>query len=225
MFVVGDVADELFAVACIGPQPLLPPAGIARDHRVGGRQDGLGGAVVLLQQDRGGVGKVPFEVLDIADRRSAERVDGLVGVADNTELGRRNRIGVRSGDTGQLTDQHVLGVVGVLILVDEDVPETPAVVLGDLRVPLQHRHRLPDQVVEIQRVRAAQASLILTENLGHDAGQVIGTSPGRPRPVPGDQFVLRFEMALDNNLGVYRLTSMPISRPIISSRRRESSAS
>ena len=64
-------------------------------------------------------------------------------------------------------------MVGVLVFVDQDVPEPSAVVLRDLRVALQHRHRLTDQIVEVERVRRAQAALILAVDLGHDARQVV----------------------------------------------------
>ena len=81
VLVVGDVADDLLALAGVGPQVLVPPVRVAGDHRVRRGQDGLGGAVVLLQQDRSGVRVVALELGDVADRRAAERVDRLVGVA------------------------------------------------------------------------------------------------------------------------------------------------
>ena len=52
VLVVGDVADDLRAVAGVGPQVLGPAVLVAGDDRVGGAQDGLGRAVVLLEQDR-----------------------------------------------------------------------------------------------------------------------------------------------------------------------------
>ena len=88
VLVVGDVADDPLAVAGVGPQLLLLAALVVADHRVGGGEDGLGGAVVLLQQDRGGVGEVLLEVEDVADVGAAEGVDRLVGVADHHQLGR-----------------------------------------------------------------------------------------------------------------------------------------
>ena len=38
VFVVGDVADDQFIIAGLGPQPLLPAAGITGDDRVGSRR-------------------------------------------------------------------------------------------------------------------------------------------------------------------------------------------
>ena len=194
VLVVGDVADDQLALARVGPQPLLAAAGVAGDDGVGRGQDVLGGAVILFQQDGGGVRVVAFEVLDVADGGAAERVDGLVGVTDHAQLGRRHAAApsLRCPVPDQLAHQHVLRVVGVLVLVDQDVPEPPAVVLGDLREGLQHRDRLADQVVEVQRVGRPQPALVLGVDLGDDAGQLVaGLRRLGRRLLRADQLVLQ----------------------------------
>ena len=60
---------------------------------------------------------------------------------DDAELGTRHRAASPSPD--ELADQHVLGVVGVLVLVDEDVAEPAPVVLGDVREGLQQPDGAP----------------------------------------------------------------------------------
>ena len=87
--VVGDVADDPGAVAGVGPQVLRLAALVVADHGVRGVEDGLGRAVVLLEQDRGGVREVLLEVEDVADVGAAEGVDRLVGVTDDHQLGGR----------------------------------------------------------------------------------------------------------------------------------------
>ena len=96
---------------------------VAGDDGVGGAQDRLGRAVVLLEQDRAGVGVVLLELLDVADRGAAEGVDRLVGVTDDDELARLDPVLGAPPRADELADQLVLGVVGVLVLVDHDVPE------------------------------------------------------------------------------------------------------
>ncbi len=93
----------------------------------------------------------------------------------------------------QLAHQHVLGVVGVLVLVDQDVPEPPPVVLGDLREGLQHSDRLADQVVEVQRVGRPQPALVFGVHLGDDAGQFLAAPPSRSAAACSrlDQLVLQ----------------------------------
>ncbi len=80
-------------------------------------------------------------------------------------------------------------MVGVLVLVDQNVPEPAPVVLGDVRVVLQQLHRAHDQVVEIEGVRLAQASLVAVVRLGEHllvrVGGLVG--PGERR----DEFVLQ----------------------------------
>ena len=62
--------------------------------------------------------------------RPAECVDGLVGVPDHAQFRRR---WVAVGRPDELANQRVLGTVGVLVLVDQDVPEPAAVLLRHVR--------------------------------------------------------------------------------------------
>lgn len=153
VLVVGHIAGDLVALALVGPELLRLAVGVALDDRVGRGQDRLRGAVVLLQQDRRRVRVVALELQDVADRGAAERVDRLVGVADHAQFGRAQpfaAVGRAARDRGgQLPDELVLRVVGVLVLVDQDVPEAPPVVLGGLREHLQQVDRHHDQVVEV----------------------------------------------------------------------------
>ena len=83
-------------------------------------------------------------------------------------------------------------MVGVLVLVDQDVPEAAAVVLCDLRKALQHSNRLADQIIEVQRVGGAQPALVLGVDVGDDAGQVVGGLGGLGGGLFGpDQLVLQ----------------------------------
>ena len=167
VLVVADVADDARAVTGLAPQVLLAPALVAGDDRVGGAQDGLGGAVVLLEQDGAGVGVVLLELLDVADGGPAEGVDRLVCVTDHDELARLDAVlAAGLGPADELAHQLVLGVVGVLVLVDHDVPEPAPVVLGDVGEGLEHVHRGHDQVVEVHGVGLAQPPLVGRVGLG-----------------------------------------------------------
>src|SRR5699024_12490729 len=75
VFVVRHITHDARTRAQIGPQVLHPAPLVAGDHGVGRGQDGLGRAVVLLQQDGAGLGVVGFELGDVADVRAAEGVD------------------------------------------------------------------------------------------------------------------------------------------------------
>ena len=55
---------------------------ILLDEAVRGVEDGVGGAVVFLEADDGGVLIVFIEIEDVRDDRAAEFIDRLVVVAD-----------------------------------------------------------------------------------------------------------------------------------------------
>ena len=94
-------------------QPLEPVVEHAAEDLVQHRDEGIGRAEAVVQpDDRPCLGAPPAEHLDI---RVAEAVDALPLVADVAALG------IRTGD--QLQDR-VLQRVGVLELVDEQVPDT-----------------------------------------------------------------------------------------------------
>lgn len=93
------------------------------------------------------------------------------------------------GGPDQLPDQRVLGVVGVLVLVHEDVTEAAAVVLGDVREGAQEVDRRHDQVVEVERVGLAEAGLVHGVGLGEGLLETVGGLGGEVLLV--DQLVLQ----------------------------------
>jgi len=190
VFGVGHIADQQVAVPGFRPQSLLGPARVLRDHRVRCGEDVLGGAIVLLQHDRGGTREVLGEVEDVADRRPSEGVDRLVGVAHHHQFRRVHHRVPRHGRMGaaEFTDQRVLRVVGVLILIDQHVPEPPAVLLTQVGERLQQMDGGHDQVVEIKRVGRHQAALIQPVRLGEDL--LIGGGGTGGRRLVVDQLVL-----------------------------------
>ena len=92
-------------------QGLLQAEGVLHDHGVGEAEDGLGGAVVLLQAVDPGLGVVPGEVQDVLDVRRPEGVDPLVGVAHGHEVGLL---------PGEKPGEAVLDGARVLVLVHVD---------------------------------------------------------------------------------------------------------
>ena len=98
---------------------------------------------------------------------------GRVGLEDHHAARRRDRRGVGPDRPRQLVDERVLGVVGVLVLVDEDVPEPAPVDVGDVRERPEQVDRLPDEVVEVEGVRALQRALVVGEHVDeHALGRV-----------------------------------------------------
>ena len=169
---LGDVTDDFRARAGGGPQLLGATVGVAFNDRVRRGEDVLRGTVVLLQQNRVGVRVVLLEVRNIADISAAEGVDGLVGVTHHGQLGRGH--GVRVGaavsrrlrvGAYQFTHQLVLGVVGVLVLVHEDVAELAAIVIRDFGELLEQEDSAANQIVKVEGVGGAQTLRVDGVNL------------------------------------------------------------
>ena len=139
--------DDLFAVARVGPEVFVWAIEVVRNHRVGSAQDVLSRAVVLLEQDRLGTAEVLFEFRNVSNICATERIDRLVGVTYDSQgcrlwqcTGARvNQVWVvlcerRVNRHGQLANQRILSVVGVLIFVDQDVAELALVLRGHVWV-------------------------------------------------------------------------------------------
>ena len=123
----------------------------------------LGGAVVLLQADGAAGGVLLLKGEDVLDGGPPEAVDRLVVVAHHAEV---------LITPGQGGGQQVLEVVGVLVLVDEHVPELSLVEGPHLLKLLEKPHRVEDDVVKVQGAGLPQAALVLHVNFG-DLGQAV----------------------------------------------------
>ena len=148
---------DLLPFPVVSPQVLPLPAPVVADDRVGGLQDVAGGAVVLLQADHPGVLILAFKGEDILDGGSPEAVDGLVVVAHHADV---------LPSPGQQRRQQVLEVVGVLILVDEDVAELPLVILPHVGVALEQADGVKDDVVKVQGPGGPELFLIGQVDVG-----------------------------------------------------------
>ena len=72
--------------AGVGPQRLRLAFEVVLDHGVGGIEDRLGRAVVLIEHDRGHVVERVLELQDVAEVGTAESVHALIGVADDAHV-------------------------------------------------------------------------------------------------------------------------------------------
>ena len=113
-------------------------------------------AFVALSCRRPSPWKLPLEFQDLPDLRAAPAVDALVVVTDHAEV---------AAEAGKLREQRELGVVGVLVLVDEKIPVAPLVLLQQRRVLSEQRQRQEQQVVEVHRAHRAQPELIFRQEL------------------------------------------------------------
>ncbi len=122
------------------------------------------GAVVLLEAHDRCVGEILVEVQDVPDVGAAPPIDGLVVVTHDAHV---------AVLAAEQLDQLVLGAVGVLVLVDEEILELVAVPCEAFGVALEHAHRQHEQVVEVDRVGEAQRLLEAFEDRRHRLGKRI----------------------------------------------------
>ncbi len=121
-----------------------------------------------------------LELEDVADVGAPEGVDRLVRVADHAEI---------PVLLGQELQQPVLGMVRVLVLVDQDVAKCLPPALARLGKALQRLHRQHQEVVEIDGVRRVEAALVEAVGLRH--GLVVEGGDARVVLVRADEGVLR----------------------------------
>ena len=168
------------ALPAVGPQVLGLAPRVVGDDGVGGVEDGLGGAVVLVEHDHLGVGIVLLELQDVADVGAAPGVDALVGVADHAEvavLGRQHRA---PGGTGRGwcpgTRPPARSGSG---------PGSAPARRGRRPEQLDGHHQ---QVVEVHGRGLQQALLVEAVDVGHPL--VVGPAPLGGEGLEVDQLVL-----------------------------------
>ncbi len=140
-----------------GPQVLAVARAVLPDQRVGGIEDVAVRAVVLFELDDALDAEVALELLHVGGMRAAEGIDRLVVVAD-----REHRVAA----AGEQPQPLVLKPVGVLELVDQDVPKARAVVLAQ-------------NLVSARAARTTAA--VARRNPPHPRGD---RDPRRPRRAP-----------------------------------------
>ena len=155
--VLGLVAGDELATDLVGPEVLGVAAHVVGDHRVGGVEDRLGGAVVLVEHHDRRLGERLLEAHQVAVVGAAEAEDRLVLVAD------RHQVAV---PLRQHADDLPLGGVRVLELVDEDVVEAAPPAVQDVGVLAEQLHRQRQQVVEVDRGGLEQTALVLRVDVG-----------------------------------------------------------
>ena len=160
-------------MAGVGPQRLRLALEVVVDHGVGGVEDRLGAAVVLVEHDRRDLGERVLELQDVAEVGAAEPVHRLVAVTDDADV---------LVTAGEQQDDLVLGLVGVLVLVDEDVLEAPPIVIEDVGVLAEQPHGVDQQVVEVHRAGLEQPGLVLGVHVRVLAVEDVGRPIGGRRP-------------------------------------------
>ena len=104
-------------------------------------------AVVALEPDHLGAGKILLEAQDVVDLGAAPAIDRLVVVADAADV---------AVALGQQPQPQILRDIGVLIFVDQHVFEAALIVLQHVGILLEDAQDLEQQIAEIGGVQHLQ---------------------------------------------------------------------
>ena len=69
--------------------------------------------------------------------------------------------------------QHILGIVGVLILVHQHIAELPLVQFQHIRVALKQQHGFHDDVIKVERTRLAHLLFVQFIDVRHLFTEVV----------------------------------------------------
>ncbi len=188
MLVEAGIEGDGIAFAGICPQLLAETTEVVGDQAVGGLEDGVGGAIVLLQPDdlrR----EVLVELLDVLDLGTAPAVDGLIIVAHHHETG---------AILGKVLEPGVLDGVGVLEFVHQQVLEAPLVVFEQAGVVAPEIQGAQQQLGEIDHPGAGAGRLVGFVDAAHGAEEEITSGLDVLRP---QAFIL---LAIDEPLRLAR---------------------
>src|SRR3569833_4087980 len=173
--VEGGVEADRIALRAARPQILPEPAGVMGNESVRRRQNGSGGAIVLLQAAQHGVAVVPAELVEVFDSRSAPAIDRLLVVTD--------REGIPFG-TDQQLHPRILDRVRILELVDQHVMEAAAIVCEQLWIVARQLESPQQELGEVDHAGFGARLLIVRvelDELGRRgivvALDVLGTTP------------------------------------------------
>ncbi len=158
-------------------------------HRCGHGEDLRRRAVVVVESDDAGGGVAAGEAPQQRRVRSVPRVDGLVGIADHTQV---------ETVAHPALEEPELGRVDVLELVDEQVPKAPPLGRGEGGVLLEVVDARDQQVVEVHQpvaplllLVAAVESRHLVARAGEAAGRWRRAPPRSPRARPSEPWPTR----------------------------------
>ncbi len=127
------------------------------DELVGRLEDAPRGTVVLLQLHHLEAREVLLQALQVLRPRAAPGVDGLVVVAHCREHPHLAHQGAH---------QFVLGAVGILVFVHQQMADTVLPVAAHLVTGLEQHHGVQDEVVEIHAVVGLQTALVFLVHPG-----------------------------------------------------------
>ena len=130
---IGRLQGQSLALLILAEHILVYLSFVLAYQAIGSLHDKLRGTVVLLQLKEARTLILLLEIEDVIDIGTTETVDALCIVSHHTDT---------SVLAGQLQDDLLLGVVRILILIDQHIAETLHIFLADILMVLKQQEGL-----------------------------------------------------------------------------------
>ena len=155
---IGRLQNNLVAFIVLAENILFNLPCIMPYQAVGRLNDALGGTIVLFQLEESAVGVNLLKVQNVVDICSTKSIDALRVIANNT-----NTLVLAS----QLKNDALLGIIGVLILVDQYILEPHGVFFANVWKLAKQSIRLHQQIVKIHRICLLASLFVSKKDSAH----------------------------------------------------------
>ena len=154
---IGQFAEsDPGAFSVLRPQRLVFSAFIAGNNLIRRIKDIRCRPVILFQLNNLGVRIILFKIQNVADICASPAIDGLIVIANNTEV---------SAFCRNQPYKHVLCIIGILVLVHVDIADSSLVCFQHGGTGCKQFQRLHQQIVKVQSVGFAHLRLISPINV------------------------------------------------------------
>ena len=176
-FIKSGEKSDFVATATVGPKIFWWSVRVLSNNRVCSRKDVLGRTVVLLEQNRLGTNKVSFKLSDVTNVCTTKCINGLIRVSYDRQVGRAQLLSgffievcvLTWQRFGQLSNQCILGVVSVLILINQNVTKALLIASTNLGKVTKKIDSFNYQIIKIKCIITHQLGLIGTVNLSNNS--------------------------------------------------------
>ena len=123
--ILREIKPHFVAAFVLRPESLSESLNVVGDYGIGGVEDGFGASIVFFEPEYARTWEIFFKVEDVANVGATPRVNTLVFITHNENI---------TSVAAKLTCDNVLGTVGVLVFVYEDIFVPTSVFRGDFGV-------------------------------------------------------------------------------------------
>ena len=123
--ITGHIGGDFISLHIICPEILLFTMRVIFDNRISRCQNGFGRAIILLQHNGFGIRIILLKIHNIANISTTPTIDGLIRITYYA------KIAIAPSQQGC---QLILGTIGILILIHQNITETALIPTADFLI-------------------------------------------------------------------------------------------